>query len=95
MIGQHIQNQPHQYILDSLGDSHIMTYYFTKTADNTWDMFTAVDGELVDIPGGPVNNGSGINGAQLGFDSSGNFISQDPALIETAALGGTILNNGC
>jgi len=81
-------------ILDSLGQSHIVTYYFAKTADNTWDMYTAVDGELVDIPGGPVNNGAGINGAQLEFNSSGNFINQDPALIETAALGGTILNNG-
>ncbi|MDO6489387.1 flagellar hook protein FlgE [Colwellia sp. 4_MG-2023] len=81
-------------IFDSLGQSHIVTYYFAKTADNTWDMYTAVDGDLVDIPGGPVNNGAGINGAQLVFNSSGGFTSQDPALIETAALGGAILNNG-
>ena len=81
-------------IFDSLGDSHVMTYFFVKSASNTWDMFTAVDNELVDIPGGPVNNGSGINGTQLGFSAGGDFISQNPALIQTAALGTGILSNG-
>ncbi|MEI6893063.1 MAG: flagellar hook protein FlgE [Colwellia sp.] len=81
-------------VFDSLGDSHIMTYYFVKSAANTWDMYTAVDDELVDIPGGVSNNGNGINAAQLTFDGSGDFTGQVPATIETAALGGTILNNG-
>jgi len=40
-------------IFDSLGDSHIMTYYFIKdnpsTAPNQWMMFAAVDGKVIDL----------------------------------------------
>ncbi|WP_057830851.1 flagellar hook protein FlgE [Colwellia sp. TT2012] len=81
-------------IFDSLGDSHVMTYYFVKSAPNTWDMYAAVDNQLVDITGGPVNNGAGINGAQLTFLPNGDFNTQVPALIQTAPLGTTILSNG-
>ncbi len=81
-------------IFDSLGDSHVMTYYFRKSAANQWDMFTAVDNQLVDIPGGPINNGAGINGAQLTFSTGGDFTGQAPALIQTAALNAAILTNG-
>ncbi|GAW96273.1 MULTISPECIES: flagellar hook protein FlgE [Colwellia] len=81
-------------IFDSLGDSHVMTYYFVKSAPNTWDMYAAVDNQLVDIPGGPVNNGAGINGAQLTFLANGDFNTQDPTLIQTAPLGTAILSNG-
>ncbi len=37
-------------IYDSLGDSHVMTYYFVKdvTATNEWFVATAVDDQLVD-----------------------------------------------
>ncbi len=31
-------------IYDSLGNSHLMTYYFVKTASNAWDVYTYVDG---------------------------------------------------
>ncbi|KGJ96989.1 flagellar hook protein FlgE [Colwellia psychrerythraea] len=81
-------------IFDSLGDSHVMTYYFIKEAANTWNMYAAVDNQLVDIPGGPVNNGAGINAARLSFSASGDYNAQDPALIQTAALGAGILSNG-
>jgi len=81
-------------IFDSLGDSHVMTYYFIKSTANTWDMYSAVDDVLVDIPGGPINNGAGINGTQLTFTASGDFSAQDPAIILTAPLGTTILSNG-
>lgn len=40
-------------IFDSLGDSHVMTYYFVKdnptTAPNQWMMFTAIDGKVIDL----------------------------------------------
>lgn len=40
-------------IFDSLGDSHIMTYYFVKddpaTRPNQWIMFAAVDGSPIDL----------------------------------------------
>ena len=81
-------------IFDSLGDSHVMTYYFIKSAPNQWDMYAAVDNILVDLPGGPVNNGAGINGAQLTFNPSGDFITQAPNPIQTATLNATILSNG-
>ena len=81
-------------VFDSLGDSHVMTYYFIKSAPNQWDMYAAVDNQLVDLPGGPVNNGAGINGAQLTFTPSGDFQTQVPATIQTAQLGVAILSNG-
>lgn len=34
-------------LYDSLGISHTSTLYFSKTADNTWDVHTAVDGNLL------------------------------------------------
>ena len=45
-------------IYDSLGESHVMTYYFVKdnsdvaSNPNRWYMFTAVNDQLVDIVGG-------------------------------------------
>jgi flagellar hook protein FlgE len=36
-------------IFDSLGDDHIMTYYFVKSTANEWNMFTAVDDVMVDV----------------------------------------------
>ena len=93
-------------IYDSLGDSHVMTYFFLKetpvtappaaVASNPWMMFTAVDGNLVDIqdPGAPndaateLRIGGGIPatvptviGARLDFSPSGDFISQSPSLV--------------
>ncbi|NMP32876.1 flagellar hook protein FlgE [Thalassotalea sp. M1531] len=47
-------------VFDSLGDSHIMTYYFRKAAANEWDMYTAVDGNRVDLqPTGTAGVGIG------------------------------------
>ena len=52
---------------DSLGESHIMTYYFVKEgidADGTaqgfsdWAVFTSIDDTLVDIEGGPAQAGA-------------------------------------
>ncbi|MDA3904186.1 MAG: flagellar hook protein FlgE [Desulfuromusa sp.] len=67
-------------VFDSLGSTHLMTTYFTKTADQTWDWNTVVDGgELVDD--GIPNNGIGESGqlaivgnGSLGFDASGDLI---------------------
>jgi len=45
-------------IFDSLGDSHIMTYYFVKddpsTAPNQWMLFAAVDGKVIDLDNDPA-----------------------------------------
>jgi flagellar hook protein FlgE len=90
-------------IYDSLGDSHVMTYYFVKSAANTWNMFTAVDEQMVDIPAAAQNpatpvltqpTGAGVTGAVLAFNASGDFVAQKPATIQTATLGNGILSNG-
>ena len=78
-------------VYDSLGESHVMTYYFVRDdADtvnnpNDWRMFAAVDGTLVNIDGGET--GGPVDSALLQFNSSGDFIAQSPASIVTEELG--------
>ncbi|MCH2257809.1 MAG: flagellar hook protein FlgE [Alteromonas sp.] len=47
-------------VYDSLGDSHVMTYYFIKDAtpgvDNEWYVATAIDDTLVDMTDSAGNN---------------------------------------
>ncbi len=103
-------------IFDSLGDSHVMTYYFVKDnpndvagppivtgRPNEWVMFTAVDGNTIDIQESAVGEAAtdlretagGLKGARLKFDSSGDFTGITPTTgFTTVALGGTILSNG-
>jgi flagellar hook protein FlgE len=54
-------------IFDSLGDSHVMTYFYIKedptTAPNQWTMFAAVDGKVIDLE----------------TEASGNFIASQTA----------------
>mgnify|MGYP000007253487 CR=1 FL=1 len=123
-------------IFDSLGDSHIMTYFFVKdnpaTAPNQWMMFASVDGKPIDLADDPAiqatadalvvtrtadvataqgvydaipapsaadlatlnatktaladaiaattpESGTGIKGARLTYNTSGDFISQSPS----------------
>lgn len=93
-------------IFDSLGDSHIMTYYFIKddpiTNPNEWLLFTAIDGNTIDlqdpladaVADGRVSGG-GLIGGRLQFDSSGDFTAINPATdFVTEPLGTTILANG-
>ncbi|TWX73198.1 flagellar hook protein FlgE [Colwellia sp. C1TZA3] len=111
-------------IFDSFGDSHIMTYYFVKdnptTNPNQWMMFTAVDGEMVDLEADAAQNNpiagsasgplserilpapydgteTGVVGARLTFNSSGDLTGLVPSLAEgglnTRALG-AVFSNG-
>lgn len=93
-------------VFDSLGDSHIMTYYFIKEAPvagppaaNPWLVTAAVDNIRVDLVD-PANAATGIgmngfDGARLSFSPGGDFISQEPAAgFQTAQLGAAILTNG-
>lgn len=100
-------------VYDSLGDSHILTYYFIKddptTNPNQWIVATALDGQM--LPQDPGTSGTtpslgtvsgplapaGVNGARLTFDSSGDFIQQDPDPVAGGMLStqfGTLLTNG-
>ena len=49
-------------VYDSLGIQHTMTTYFTKTADNVWEVRVAVDG-----------NADAVNTGQLVFDNNGSL----------------------
>ena len=55
-------------VYDSLGNSHIMSMYFVKTAANTWDAFVGNDGTLA---------GAGAAGT-LSFTASGALASGSP-----------------
>jgi flagellar hook protein FlgE len=63
---------------DSLGQSHTMTFYFNKTAANTWAVNTYVDGAAA--------NGAGVS--TLTFDTQGVISKVTPPtnLVKTAAL---------
>lgn len=52
-------------VYDSLGRSHLMTFYFVKEGDNDWTMYTRLDGEL------PATG----DAQSLTFDSSGRLTS--------------------
>ncbi|MBJ2127619.1 flagellar hook protein FlgE [Alteromonas sp. IB21] len=80
-------------IYDSLGESHVMTYYFVRddtdtTANpNDWRVFASVDGTQVQFE-------SGLDSATLTFDSSGDFVNQVPTVIRTEPLGSTTTGSG-
>lgn len=61
-------------VFDSLGNSHSISVYFTKTADNAWDWNALVDGADITggTPGTPVIGASGT----LTFDSEGILTAQ-------------------
>ena len=87
-------------VFDSLGESHVQTYYFRKAAANEWDMYTAVDGTLVNIQDTGAGTGTAAASAyvpgtaKLIFSSGGDFEGQYPDVIETDPLGAGILVNG-
>jgi len=68
-------------IFDSLGDSHVMTYYFVKddpaVNPNEWILFTAVDGDVIDLqdPNGTAVADGRVGGAVSGgLSGSGGVI---------------------
>ncbi|PCH94753.1 MAG: flagellar hook protein FlgE [Gammaproteobacteria bacterium] len=93
-------------VFDSLGDSHVMTYYFIKDDPavnaNSWIIFAAVDGNTIDLKdpaGDAVADGrataGGLVGGRLSFNSSGDFIGINPTTgFTTEDLGNVILANG-
>lgn len=87
-------------VFDSLGDSHVMTYYFRKVAANEWDVHTAVDGTVVNIVDTGTTAGTigapavPAGAARLSFTSGGDFQGQHPDVITTDPLGAGILTNG-
>lgn len=70
-------------VFDSLGSTHLMTTYFTKTADQTWEWNSVVDGG--EVAGGTPGALEIVGSGSLGFDSSGDLITVDGVDIYTVA----------
>ncbi|MCW8859271.1 MAG: flagellar hook protein FlgE [Deltaproteobacteria bacterium] len=62
-------------VFDSLGSTHLMTTYFTKTADQAWDWNTVVDGG--EVTGGTSGVLEIVGSGALVFDASGDLITID------------------
>ncbi len=62
-------------VYDSLGSTHLMTTYFTKTSDQNWEWNTVVDGG--ELTSGTAGQLSVVGSGTLEFDASGNLIRID------------------
>ncbi|MFO7578180.1 MAG: flagellar hook protein FlgE [Pelovirga sp.] len=62
-------------VYDSLGTSHLMTTYYTKTADQQWSWNTVVDGG--ELTGGTPGELTLVGSGTLAFDASGNLAEID------------------
>ena len=78
-------------IFDSLGGSHAVTTYFTKTADNTWEWHMTVDSDELASSVAATTDLTELGSGVLTFDDSGNLLSGETG----ATLAGAIdWNNG-
>lgn len=59
-------------VYDSLGSTHLMTTYFTKTSDQNWDYNVVVDGG--EVSGGTSGQLEIVGSGNLEFDPSGDLI---------------------
>jgi len=62
-------------VFDSLGSTHLMTTYFTKTSDQNWQWNSVVDGG--ELTGGISGELAVVGSGTLEFDASGNLILID------------------
>ncbi|MCW8878751.1 MAG: flagellar hook protein FlgE [Kangiellaceae bacterium] len=77
-------------VFDSLGESHVVTAYYIKTADNNWAVYyntTDANGATLplDITGGTAGAGGQLYHT-LVFDNSGSYVSNAPASLQTTAI---------
>jgi len=74
-------------VIDSLGETHVATFYYVKDVNtpNTWAQYFSVDGTAVDITGGTAGAGGQLYGT-VTYDNAGNFVSNSPQPMISAAL---------
>ncbi len=77
-------------IYDSLGESHVITAYYVKIADNQWASFyngTDANGATlaIDIAGGTAGPGGQLYHT-MDFDNSGSFVSNTPDPLATSPI---------
>ena len=63
-------------VYDSLGESHLLTVQFQKTAANTWSYTATVPGS--DLASGTAGTPSQVATGSLTFDSNGNLLTPAP-----------------
>ncbi|MBN2645752.1 MAG: flagellar basal-body rod protein FlgF [Desulfuromonadaceae bacterium] len=78
-------------VYDSLGDTHLVTTYFTKTADQTWEWHTVVDSSELDPSAAAATDLTELGSGTLTFDSSGNLLSGGSG---STVAGAIVWNNG-
>ena len=78
-------------VYDSLGDTHLVTTYFTKTADQTWEWNTVVDSSELDTSAAATTDLTLVGSGTLQFDSEGNLTSGETA---STTAGAVVWNNG-
>ncbi len=74
-------------VYDSLGNTHLVTTYFTKTADQTWEWHTVVDSS--EVTSAATTDLTEIGSGTLTFDTDGTLVSG-----ETGTTGSIAWNNG-
>ena len=73
-------------VYDSLGDSHVFTLYFLRTAANAWDTYATVDGAAT-APGVPIGVTFGGAASQaLTFDAAGKLTAPAASLAMSVDL---------
>ena len=71
-------------IYDSLGQSHQIQLYFTKTADQTWSWNAVIDGS--DVSGGTAGTLQLYGSGTLAFDATGTLTTGQPETFYTGAI---------
>ena len=83
-------------VYDSLGNSHVMTLYFRKTAANAWDVYTGLDGNapgaasgMTFTPAGAVNTGGTLGPLAFAVTTGANALSITLDLTTATQFGST------
>jgi flagellar hook protein FlgE len=71
-------------VYDTLGQSHTITVYFSKTAAQTWDWNSVIDGS--DVNGGVAGVGQLFGTGEIEFDTSGLLSTTMPGSFYTGSI---------
>lgn len=77
-------------LFDSQGNKHLMTLFFNKTADRTWDVHGLVDGK--EVTGGQAGKGAEVMVAKLTFTVDGKLDTEQVTKTAFNFMGGALQN---
>jgi flagellar hook protein FlgE len=75
-------------IFDSVGNSHPVSMYFNRTAENTWEWYAMTDGG--DVQGGIKGTPSTVARGSLEFDQVGKLNAVTQEQVNTTFMGGAV-----